>query len=283
MKHLLDPNMVNVPIRRPPQSADSRTLITPSRLNLWLRCPLAHKLTYIDRVRTPTSESQFLGQRVHAALAAFYRGRMLGMRLAVADCLATMHRDWDVAVAEQQTRFTCSAQERQLKQQAAGLVRAYLSQSPDEDAEFVAVDSRLEATPVDPVTGEQLPIPLAGTIDLILDTGSGPVIIDFRTSSRSTTPLPQAHEIALAIHAYLVRDHFGFKESDLQLRILIRTKVPKIETHTFPQRDHGDFGRLFAVIREYLEAMDRGVFQYRPAWTCGMCDFVTSHCHAWYR
>jgi hypothetical protein len=29
--------------------------ISPSRLNLWLRCPLAFRLQYIDGVRTPTT------------------------------------------------------------------------------------------------------------------------------------------------------------------------------------------------------------------------------------
>ena len=35
--------------------------ISPSRLNLWLKCPLAFKLKYIDGVTTPTTLSLFLG------------------------------------------------------------------------------------------------------------------------------------------------------------------------------------------------------------------------------
>ncbi len=39
--------------------------ISASRLNLWLRCPLAFKCRYIDGIRTPTTLSLFLGKQVH--------------------------------------------------------------------------------------------------------------------------------------------------------------------------------------------------------------------------
>ena len=35
--------------------------VSPSRLNLWLRCPLAFRLKYVDRVELPTSPALFLG------------------------------------------------------------------------------------------------------------------------------------------------------------------------------------------------------------------------------
>lgn len=39
--------------------------LSPSRLNCWLRCPLAFRLTYIDGIRQPTTPSLFLGRIVH--------------------------------------------------------------------------------------------------------------------------------------------------------------------------------------------------------------------------
>ena len=55
--------------------------ISPSRLNLWLKCPLAFKLRYIDGVRSPTTPNLFLGKRVHQGLEIFYRHRQLGIQL----------------------------------------------------------------------------------------------------------------------------------------------------------------------------------------------------------
>ncbi|MGE3780785.1 MAG: PD-(D/E)XK nuclease family protein, partial [Pirellulaceae bacterium] len=37
--------------------------ISASRLNLWLRCPLAFRLRYIDGIVTPPTASLFLGQQ----------------------------------------------------------------------------------------------------------------------------------------------------------------------------------------------------------------------------
>lgn len=36
--------------------------VSISRLNLWLKCPLAFKLRYIDGIEAPPSASQFVGR-----------------------------------------------------------------------------------------------------------------------------------------------------------------------------------------------------------------------------
>ena len=209
-------------------AGDATMFVSPSRLDLWLRCPLAYKLKYIDSIKTPTTESRFLGQRVHAALATYYRNRMHDNPFGVRDCVNSMLGSWDAAVAEQRMKFACSSQQRQLQQQAAALIRAYLLHFPDEDGEILAVQPGLESPAVDPSTGEQLPLRLSGVVDAVLDSDSGPVIVDFRTASRSSAAMELAHEVKLSLHAYLVRDHFGREESELQVRSLIRTKVAKI-------------------------------------------------------
>jgi hypothetical protein len=46
--------------------------ISPSRLNLWLKCPLAFRLKYVDGIKTPTTPSLFVGKMCHAALECHY-------------------------------------------------------------------------------------------------------------------------------------------------------------------------------------------------------------------
>lgn len=277
MRNLLDA-LTQRPSRRHEVADGGCVRLSPSRLNLWLRCPLAYKLKYIDCIKLPTTEREFLDQRIHSALANYYRHRKQGIQLCIRDCVNSMHSGWDAAVAEGHMAFTCSTQEQQLKQQAAALIGAYLRNSPVGEVEILAVESRLESPAVDPITGEQLPIILTSVVDLVLDGKSGPIIVDFRTASRSSAALELAHEVKLSLHAYLVREHFGRKESELQVRSLIKTKVSRIETHKFPQRRREHFTRLFAVSREYLDSLDCGIFNYRPAWTCTLCDFAESHC-----
>lgn len=271
--------LTSVASRRPHAAGSVWDYVSPSRLNLWLRCPLAFKLRYIDGIKTPTTESLFLGQRVHAGLETLYRSRMDGLRLNAKACIQTMLDGWEQAAAEQRMRFENPDQEQQLKQQASGLVRAYLCQVPA-DEQVIAVESRFQVPLVDPATGADLGIPLVGIIDLVLDTDVGPVIVDFKTAARSSAPIELMHEVQLSAYAHLVRQNLGGQESQLQIRSLVKTKVPKVETHMFLRREQRHFERLFGVIIEYLQALETGTFNYRPSWTCGMCDFLETHCQA---
>jgi len=46
--------------------------ISPSRLNLWMKCPLAFRRKYIDGLETPSSPSLFVGKVTHEVLDAVY-------------------------------------------------------------------------------------------------------------------------------------------------------------------------------------------------------------------
>jgi len=53
----------------------------------------------------------------------------------------------------------------------------------------------------------------------------------------------------------------------------VKTKQVKIEFHRYPARTDAHFRRLFAVIRDYFDALDSGRFNYRPGMGCSMCDY----------
>jgi hypothetical protein len=255
--------------------------ISPSRLNLWLRCPLAWKLRYIDGIRAPTTPALFLGQQCHGALEIFYRHRMLGATLAADDVVARMEAGWAQAVEETGIAFDAPADEANLKTQAGDLVRAYLASCPEDEPQPLAVEATMESPLIDPATGEELGVPLLGIADLVLPGEQGPRIIDFKTSARAAPPLAISHEIQLSCYAWLYRQLTGQHESGLEIRSLIKTKQPKIETHRYPARTNAHFRRLFSVLREYLDALDAGRFNYRPGWACGMCDYREHECQAW--
>ena len=139
----------------------------------------------------------------------------------------------------------------------------------------------MEAPLIDPFTGEDLGIPLLGITDLIAGGESGPTIVDFKTAARSSPPFEVSHEIQLTSYSYLFRQLSGQQESGMEIHSIIKTKKPKIELHGYPARTEAHFRRLFAVIREYLDALDSGKFNFRPGWTCGMCDFRNDRCRDW--
>jgi putative RecB family exonuclease len=115
----------------------------------------------------------------------------------------------------------------------------------------------------------------------VLDDAAGPVIADFKTAARSTEPLEITHEIQLTSYAYLFRRGTEQQESAMEIRSLIKTKMPKVDFHRYPARTDAHFARLFAVVREYLDALDANRFNYRPGFGCGFCDHRDTYCRRW--
>jgi len=254
--------------------------VSASRLNCWLTCPRKWKILYLDGLRCPTTPSLFLGKVCHSGLECVYRHRQLGIELEVADISRRMLDSWAAMVDEERMRFASADEEQALQKQALDLVAAYMQRMPADEPRPRAVEVAAESPLVDPTTGEDLGIPLLGIMDLVLDGPTGATIVDFKTSARSSEPLEIVHEIQMTCYSYLFRRLEQRAEAGLEIRSLIKTKVPKIEFHRYPARSEGHFRRLFCAIRAYLDDLDTGRFVFRPGLHCSMCDFRTE-CQAW--
>ena len=217
----------------------------------------------------------------HAVLECYYRHRQLGITVEPVELSQRLIESWGQAAADEPVRFQSSAEEDACRSQAVDLIAAYLAQVPSNEAKPLAVEVAMEAPLIDPFSGENLGVPLVGVMDLVLPEPNGPVIADFKTTSRSGEPLEIVHEIQLSSYSYLFRQSSIEPESALEIRNLIKTKTPKIETHRYPARGDRHFRRLFSVIRAYLDDLDAGRFVFRPGLGCGMCDFRDTRCRAW--
>ena len=178
-------------------------------------------------------------------------------------------------------QFDTVASEQAAQRQAIELVAAYLRQLPPDEPRPTAVETTIEAPLVDPGTGEDFGIPLLGVMDLVVPEDSGPIIADFKTAAKSSGPLEITHEIQLSCYAYLFRQASPEPEAGLEIRSLIKTKTPQVQFHRYAARTGFHFRRLFAVIRDYLDALDSGRFAFRPSWQCASCDFCHTHCRGW--
>ena len=143
------------------------------------------------------------------------------------------------------------------------------------------LEALLEAPLVHPDTGRDLGLPLLGIVDLLLDHQEGPLIADIKTTSRRSTPVDVVHEIQLTCYAYLVRQTCDVQESGLEIRALVKTKVPQVQFHRQAPRTQVHFRRLFAVIEAYLDDLRSERFVFRPGWTCSMCEFRDTHGRRW--
>jgi putative RecB family exonuclease len=255
--------------------------MSPSRLNLWIRCPLAFKFRYIDGIRTPPTPNLFLGKAVHAALEYFYRQRRAGMDLPAPAVIEHLHGSWDLLVVEEDMQFSSVEEEAELKRQSCGLVAEYLQRLPASENRPTAVEVSVESPLIDPVTGESLGMPLLGILDLVLPDANGSVICDFKTSNRSNSPVEILHEVQLTAYAYLYRQATNSTEGGLEIRSLIKTKSPKVECHRYPPRTDAHMRRFFQLVRAYLDALHSGKYVYRPGLLCSMCDYHDGPCSSW--
>ena len=157
--------------------------VSASRLALWLKCPLAFKLRYIDGIVTPPSPALFVGRMVHASLECFYRHRQLGLALDAEELASRLNQCWEPSAAAEKAVFDSKAQEESCRRQTVELVTHYLGQLPADEPRPLAVETMLEAPLVDPQNGEDLGIPLVGVIDLVLAEAAGPLVVDFKTAA----------------------------------------------------------------------------------------------------
>jgi len=255
--------------------------VSPTRLSCWLSCPLKFRFRYVEGLHVPPTPSLLLGQQVHRGLEYWYRRRMDRADVAMEETVAETIADWDRRVFDGEVQLDSPAEEARLRGQAGDLVRAYLEQVPADEPRPLAVESRMSAPLVDPASGEDLGLPLLGIADLVLPGEEGPVVVDFKTAARAAPPLEITHEIQLSAYAWLYRQLTGERETALEIRSLIKTKTPKVDVHRYPARTDTHFHRLFAVVREYVAALDGDRLNYRPGFTCGMCEFRTGPCAAW--
>ena len=255
--------------------------ISPSRLSLWAKCPVAFRLRYLDGITSPTTPSLFVGKLCHAGLEVFYRHRQLGVTLTAEDVYARLGTIWEEAIDQEGPPFENTAEADKAKGVTENLVRAYLGQIPTDEPRPLAVEAAIEMPLVDPTTGEDMGIPLLGIIDVVFDGADGPVIVDFKTAANAAEPSEVTHEVQLTSYAYLLRRSLGRTESEVQIRSLVKTRQPRIVVHRYASRTQAHLGRLFALIREYLDALEGGCFGYRPGWSCSMCGFRGTHCARW--
>ena len=85
--------------------------VSASRLNLWLKCPLAFRRRYIDGVMTPPSASLFVGKVVHDVLDGIYRCASVGAYTTPDDVSTFVEISWQRAMESQPCVFNDAGHE----------------------------------------------------------------------------------------------------------------------------------------------------------------------------
>jgi hypothetical protein len=248
--------------------------ISASRLNLWAKCPLAFRFRYVDNIKLPTNANLFLGQVVHGALEMYYRHRQIGLTPIDDDVDTFVDAAFEQLTEAEQMCWDATDDAIKCRKQAVDLVTMYANEYSGIPETIIAMEASLEAPLVDPSTGEDLGVPLFGIVDLVLSddlVSDSALLVDFKTAS-SAMLIEQSHAVQLTLYTLLLQNN-GYTHVETEIRQLVKTKTPRICAHRFGQRTEQHTRQFFALCREYLDAIDRNAFNYRPGWSCSMCDY----------
>ena len=244
--------------------------VSASRLNCWLQCRLKFFFRYVLKITKPKTGALHYGSVVHLVLQQWNMGRWRKQPFDISKLKQVFDTGW-----LDQGQINWDGEELDQKTSAWNVLEKYFIDTPIKANEMPeAVEVPVEAD----LSKHGLPV-LIGVLDLVR---SGGRIVDFKTTGKTPDSESALHQNALQLDCYsvLYREATGKRESGRELHHLVKTKVPKlIVTPTEPMLEY-QRNRLFRLMEDYVEGLDRSSFVPAVGMQCVGCEFQ-SDCKKW--
>ena len=262
------PNRKSFPKSLAPAAAEVTAVVSASRLKCYMTCRRQFYFRYMLGLKKPAGAALIVGQALHRMLEIWNHARWHGDNPTLATSLERFEEEWQTIVEAQAVAWKDDKDEPKQKATALRLWQAWLEKPPipeEETPEGVEVYLEHEE-----VTSDRPKI--IGYLDLVR---AGGLLVEFKTSARSTNAdeLAHQHRLQLTIYALLYRESTWQQEKGVQVIQLIKTKEPKIEVFTFPPATDKDFEELDATIHAFKEGVSNGDFSMSPGQHCSWCDY----------
>lgn len=249
--------------------------VSVSQIQAYLTCPLKFRFRYVDKVESAwKSAGLVLGTSVHAAIAWLAEQRMKGVEaIEVEEVLRIFRADLEAQFMGPVLTKDGEMVE-DLACQGAALLRLWIENpSP---GKVVGAEVSFEVDVVHPETGEILPKPLVGFIDLVEESVDGSsTIIEVKTAARRWSEDDLARNIQATAYHYAYGVVAG-QSPKVRFDVLLKTKTPRLERHGV-ERGPKDHVRFFALATEVLRSIEAGAFHPIPGWPCAECEYA-AHC-----
>jgi hypothetical protein len=249
-----------MPIKRPPKPEPM--VLRQSMINLFLACPKAFELTYLQKKASLTVPPLVEGSSMHAVLEANNRHKAKTEEDMKSEDLVTL---WDDTWSDKKKEITDWSDESPdtIQERGRGLIKHYRQHvahgiSPlDEDS--------IEM----PVEGMVGTVKMTGIIDLVaaeqdpLSGVTNPRILDYKTVKQKRTVADAENDIQLGVYPILSGVmQVGYVS-------LIKTKEPKVETVKV-DRTPESLQRTVNVVESVAASIKTGVFPYTDPsnWKC---------------
>ena len=244
--------------------------VSASRLNCWLQCRLKFFFRYVLKITKPKTAALHYGSVVHLVLQQWNMARWRKQPFDVTKLKQVFDTGWT-----DQGQIDWKDEETEQKNSAWAVLEKYFTDTPIKPNELP------EAVEV-PVTAELshhgLPT-LIGVLDLVRQGGR---IVDFKSTGKTPDSEMALHQNGLQLDCYsvLYREAAGKREGGRELHHLVKTKVPKvIITETGPMLEY-QRNRLFRMMENYVEGLERQDFVPSVGMQCVGCEFQ-HECRKW--
>lgn len=229
-----------------------KSYLSPTQINMYLRCPAQYKFRYIDGIILPPKSALTKGKAVHAGQEYNYKQKIETQK----DLKLDEVKEYTAAVFEEEAQKT-----EWEPDEVPGKVK-------DETISLASLYHQEIAPKVQPILVEQqVEVPLdtgfsvMGYIDVLDSDG---FIRDTKTAAR--TPSEGEAEKSLQLTAYSLahRELMGGPEKGVKLDYLIQTKQPKVVTLE-AKRTEADIQRFLSIVGRVADAIQKEVFYPNPS------------------
>jgi hypothetical protein len=245
--------------------------VSASRLNCWLQCRLKFYFRYVLKLGKPKTAALHLGSVVHLVLQQWNLARWRKQPFEIARLKQVFETGW----RDQGSAIDWDGEEPEQKTSAWAVLEKYFTDTP------IKADEMPEAVEV-PVEADLsihgLPM-LRGVLDLVRAGGR---IVDFKTTGKTPDEAMALHQNGVQLDCYsvLYREATGKREGGRELHHLVKTKTPKlIITSAGPMLEY-QRTRLFRLMENYVEGLEREDFVPSPGMQCTGCEFF-NECRKW--
>ena len=244
--------------------------VSASRLNCWLQCRLKFFFRYVQKITKPKTCALHFGSVVHLVLQHWNMARWRRQPFEIAKLKTVFDTGW-----ADQGQIDWDGEEADQKNSAWNVLEKYFIETPIKANELPeAVEVPVETD----LAHHGLPV-LIGVLDLVR---SGGRIVDFKSIAKTPEPEMVMHQNGVQLDCYsvLYREATGKREAGRELHHLVKTKVPKvIVTETGPMLEYQQ-NRLFRLMENYVEGLEREDFVPAVGMQCTGCEFQ-SECRRW--
>jgi putative RecB family exonuclease len=239
--------------------------ISPSKVASFTDCPLAFRLSIIDRLPEPPSPPALKGTLVHAALEGLFWNHPAGERTSAA-AQAELDAAWhELSRDPEFVALDLSAEAaEEFRADAAQLVTNYFALEDPNAATAVGMELGLEID-LDGVR-------LRGIIDrLDLNDDGELVVIDYKTGRAPSLRFERGRRTGVHMYALLCERLFGRAPAEVRL-LYLRDPVTIVAVPS-EQSVRGQVRRTLAVWQAIERACEREDFRPRPSSLCRFCSF----------